>query len=262
MSGFRARIIFHVDLDSFYPSVETRESPKLKGLPVIVGAEPRGGKGRGVVVSASYEARRVGVHAGQPISLAYRLCPQGVYLRPRLPFYAKASRRVMDLLRSHADQFEQVSIDEAFLDATEKAGSYEAAQELAGRIKADVSLREGLTVSIGIAPNKSAAKIASDLHKPDGLTIVEPSRVKEFLAPLPVSVITGVGKKSERVLKSLGIETIGQLQSVPGKELVKHFGKGGVWLWGVAHGLEQLEVRERTSVKSLSVEHTFEEDVG
>lgn len=260
MASPKPRIIMHVDLDAFYASVETREIPSLKGQPVIVGFDPKEGKGRGVVVAASYESRKLGVHAGQPISRAYKLCPQATYLRPNFPLYGKTSASVMKLLRSFADKFEQVSIDEAFLDISDKTASYEEARIRAVKIKQELETQEQLTCSIGIAPNKSTAKIAADFSKPDGLTVVPPDQVKQFLAPLPVNAITGVGKKTEQLLKSLGVETIGQLQNIPGKDLVKYFGKGGVWLWGVAHGQEQIEVIEQKPVKSLAAEHTFEHD--
>lgn len=256
------RIIQHVDLDSFYPSVEIRENPELRSLPVIVGADPKDGNGRGVVVSSSYEARKYGIHSGQPISRAYKLCPDAIFIHPpNLGLYGRVSSEVMTLIRSFTTKFEQVSIDEAFLDVSDRVKNYTGAIELASKIKKELLAKEGLTCSIGVAPNKSTAKIASDFQKPDGLTAVEPTKVKEFLAPLPVSVITGVGKKTELFLKNKGIETIGQLQKVEGKTLVEYFGKGGVWLWGVAQGLEQIEVKERTTRKSLSLEHTFEYDV-
>jgi DNA polymerase IV (archaeal DinB-like DNA polymerase) len=255
------RIIFHVDVDSFYPSVEVRRNPNLRGKPVIVGADPRGGRGRGVVVSCSYEARKLGVRSGTPISRAFKAAPDAVYLRPDFPQYAEVSKRIMKILEHFADKFEQVSIDEAFLDVSESLGQdYQKARELAGRIKQELESREGLTCSIGIAPNKSIAKIASDLHKPNGLTVVEPKDVITFLAPLPVRVISGIGNKTEDFLTSKGITTIGELQKVPGKELVNYFGKTGVWLWGVAHGLERIDVKQRP-MRSLNSEHTFDADV-
>ena len=256
-----ARIIFHVDLDSFYPSVETRENPALKGKVLIVGADPKQGKGRGVVVSASYEARKLGIRSGMPISRAYMIAPDAVYLRPNLPLYSKVSKEVMNLLRDYAESFEQVSVDEAFLDVTEKVGgSYEEARSYAIVIKTKVESEVGLTCSIGVAPNKSAAKIASDFQKPDGLTVVPPTDLKSFLAPLPCRAISGIGGKTEAFLESIGVKTIGDLQKVPGKDLVKYFGKTGVWLWGVANGLEQIQVREK-QMKSLGAEHTFEKDI-
>lgn len=256
----RERIIFHVDMDSFYASVEARESPSYRNVPLIIGADPREGQGRGVVVTCSYEARKFGVRSGQPISRAYRLCPDGVYVRPKFELYGRVSDEVMNTLRSYAGTFEQVSIDEAFMDVTDLVSDYEGASKLAEGLKRELREKFGLTCSIGIAPNKSCAKIACETQKPDGLTVVEQGKVREFLAPLPVRAIPGVGKKTAGFLKSRAIETIGELQKVPGKQLVKYFGKGGVWLWGVAQGLEKTEVRERDTPKSLSVEHTFEMD--
>jgi DNA polymerase IV (archaeal DinB-like DNA polymerase) len=257
----QTRIIIHVDLNAFYPSVEIVQNPSLKGKPVIVGADPKGGKGRGVVVSCSYEARRYGVRSGMPISRAYSLIPDAAYIRPDFALYARVSRRVMNLLRAYADKFEQVSIDEAFLDVSDRVnGSYDSARELAISVRADLEAKEGLFCSIGVAPNKSSSKIASEFQKPDGLTVVRPEELGDFLSPLPVSSISGVGKKTEEFFNSIGVKTIGDLQRISGKQLVKYFGKTGVWLWGVAHGLEQIEVKERP-MKSLGAEHTFERDV-
>jgi DNA polymerase IV (DinB-like DNA polymerase) len=249
-----------VDLDAFYASVEERENPSLRGLPVIIGADPKNGKGRGVVVACSYAARKRGLHSGQPISRAYRLCPEGVYIRPNLDLYGQVSADIMERIRKYADKFEQVSIDEAFLDVTEACLSYDSPVELAKKIKADVKEFEGLTCSIGIAPNKSTAKIASDFQKPDGLTYIEPGRVKEFLAPLPVSKISGIGKKTEPRLNELGMRTIGDLAKYPPRSLYKQFGKSAVWLWAIATGEEQVEVQENYVMKSIGAEHTFDAD--
>ena len=246
------RVIFHVDLDAFYASVEQRENPSLRGVALIIGADPKEGKGRGVVVACSYEARKRGLHSGQPISVAYRLCPDGVYLRPNLPLYGQVSSEVMERLKKYADKFEQVSIDEAFLDVTQNCERNGGALELAQRIKADLKEAEDLTCSIGIAPNKSAAKIASDLQKPDGLTKIEPERVKEFLAPLKVSKISGIGKKTERSMNELGIKTIGDLAAYPPKQLYKQFGKSAIWLWGIANGEERGRVRSDETIRLLA----------
>ena len=226
----------------------------------MVGADPKEGNGRGVVASSSYEARKLGIHAGQPISRAYRLCPKAVYLRPNFALYGRVSERVMNIIKSFADKFEQVSIDEAFADVSNSARDYEGARRIAVLMKKDILDKEGLTCSIGIAPNKSTAKIAAEFEKPNGLTVVERKRVVEFLAPLPVSAITGVGPKTRQFLESIGVRSIKDLQALPGRDLVKYFGKTGVWLWGVAHGLEEIPVRERNSMKTLSAEHTFESD--
>ncbi len=241
--------------------MEIRENPQLRGKPVIVGADPKGGRGRGVVVSCSYEARKLGIRSGMPISRAYRVAKDNaVYLRPNFPLYLDASKKIMNLLRGFADKFEQVSIDEAFLEVTEKVDArYDKARSYAIEVKTKLESEQKLTCSIGVAPNKSSAKIASDFQKPDGLTVVPPDNLKSFLAPLPTRAISGIGAKTEAFLESTGVKTIGDLQRVQGKELVKYFGKTGVWLWGVANGLEQIEVKEK-SMRSLGAEHTFEKD--
>jgi len=253
------RTILHVDIDAFYTSVEVSNNPSLKGKPVVVGFDPERGKGRGVVVACSYEARKLGIRSGMPISRAYRIAPDAIYLRPDYGKYTQTSARIMKLLKDHADELERVGIDEAFLDVSSRVRNVEEAKALALQIKREVAT-EGLTCSIGIAPNKSSAKIASDLLKPDGLTVVPPNEVAEFLAPLPVTVIPGVGRKTHTFLQQRGIETISQLQLLPGKRLIKWFGKNGVWLWGVVHGRERIDVRPREA-KSLNVERTFRVDV-
>jgi DNA polymerase IV (DinB-like DNA polymerase) len=255
------RAILHVDLDAFYVSAEVREQPELKGLPVVVGADPNGGKGRGVVVACSYEARRFGLRSGMPISIAYRLCPQAKYIPPNWGLYERVSEEVMATLRGFADKFEQASIDEAFLDVTSRAKDEESAKEVAKLIKQAVKDKHHLTCSVGVGPNKSSAKIASDRNKPDGLTVVPFGNVPGFLAPLPVGVVPGIGRKTGEFLSEKGISTIGQLQQLDGKQLLSWFGKNGVWLWGVVHGEENVEVRQQELPKSLSVERTFKEDV-
>lgn len=257
------RIVLHCDLDAFYPSCEIRRDPSLAGKPLIVGADPKQGRGRGVVTSCSYEARKYGVRSGMPISIAYRLCPPpiGIYVRPDFELYGKTSDRVMQLLRKYGDSFEQTSIDEAFLDVSERCRNFERAAELAKVLKKDLKQSEGLTTSVGIAPNKSVAKMASDIHKPDGLTVVTPEQLRSFLEPLPVEKISGVGKKTAHFLQGHGIETIGQLRNVKAKKLTDWFGKGGIWLWGIANGIEETPVEERPLRKSISVEQTFERDV-
>jgi len=255
-----ARVIFHVDLDAFYASVEQRENPSLRGVSLVIGADPKEGKGRGVVVACSYEARKLGLHSGQPISRAYKLCPKAVYVPPNLALYCEVSTDVMERIKKYADRFEQVSIDEAYLDVTESCTRHGGPLELARLIKAELKEEEGLSCSIGIAPNKSTAKIASDFQKPDGLTYVEAAHVKEFLTPLPVSKISGVGKKTEQTLIQLGIKTIGDLAKYPPRDLLKKFGKPAVWLWAIANAEERVEVQENYVMKSIGAEHTFEVD--
>ena len=261
MSQSAWRAIFHVDLNAFYVSVEVKDNPSLKGLPVVVGADPEGGKARGVVMTCSYEARKLGLKSGMPISTAYRLAPNAVYLPPRWERYADVSNQVMALLRGHADKFEQTGIDEGFLDVSDRTKNVEEAKDLAMAIKKEIRDSVGITCSIGVAPNKSLAKIASDRQKPDGLTVVPFDDPKGFLAPLPVAVIPGVGPKMQAFLKEKGIATVGELQKVSGQELMKWFGKTGVWLWGVIQAEERLAVFERDMMKSMSVERTFDEDV-
>ena len=256
-----ARAILHVDLDAFYVAAEVREHPELRGLPVVVGADPDGGKGRGVVVACSYEARKFGLRSGMPISRAFRLCPTAKYVPPDWALYERTSEEVMTTLRGFADKFEQASIDEAFLDISSRGINAESASAVAKEVKRIVKARHGLTCSIGVAPNKSAAKIASDRNKPDGLTLVPFDDVPGFLAPLPVGVVPGIGRKTQEFLRDKGIETISQLQEADGKQLLSWFGKNGVWLWGVVHGEENVEVRQQEMPKSLSVERTFKEDL-
>jgi DNA polymerase IV (DinB-like DNA polymerase) len=255
------RTILHVDLDAFYVSAEMRENPQLRGLPVVVGADPEGGKGRGVVIACSYEARKFGLRSGMPISRAYRLCPQAKYIRPNWGLYERTSEEVMATLRSFADRFEQGSIDEAYLDVTSRAPDEKSAAAVAHEVKEAVRAKHGLTCSIGVGPNKSSAKIASDRNKPDGMTLVPFGDVAGFLAPLPVGAVPGIGPKTRDFLSEKGIGTISQLQKVEGKQLLSWFGKNGVWLWGVIHGQENVEVRQQELPKSLSVERTFKDDV-
>jgi DNA polymerase IV (archaeal DinB-like DNA polymerase) len=202
------RVILHVDLDAFFPSVEVREHPELKGKPVVVGADPKEGKGRGVVSSASYEARKYGVRSALPISRAWKLCPNCVYLRPHFDLYIKASNSIMKILKSHADKFEQGGIDEAYLDISSRVKDFDEAGEFAKKLMEEVLDKEKLTCSIGVAPNKMVAKIASDYKKPYGLTVVKEEDVTGFLFPLKVRKIPGVGPKTDRRLKELKIETV------------------------------------------------------
>ncbi len=255
-----SRVIFHLDFDAFYASVEERENPSLKGKPLIIGADPKEGSGRGVVVACSYAARKKGLHSGQPISRAFRLCPEGTYLRPNFELYESVSRNLMHYLKPFADKFEQLSIDEACMDVTQSNLRHGGPVELGKFIKAQVMANHGLTCSIGIAPNKSAAKIAADYQKPDGLTYVPPDHVKEFLAPLPVSKISGIGKKTEPKLNELGIRTIGDLANYPPKKLVEEFGRNAIWMWAIANAQEQVPVQETYEMKSIGAESTFESD--
>lgn len=256
----KPRTVFHVDMDHFYTAVEERERPKFIGSPVVVGADPKEGRGRGVVMTANYEARKYGIKSGMPISRAWKLCPHAIYLRPNFPLYTKVSRRIMTVLRRHADKFEQWGLDEAFLDVSSKVSNLRDARQLAAKLKGEVLEEEKLTCSIGVGPNKLVAKIASDFKKPDGLTIVEDKDVEGFLDPLPVRKLLWVGKKTERKLNKMGIETIGDLAATDVSKLNKEFGVIGTYFSQAAHGIDRSEVAQRSGVKSISRETTFEED--
>ena len=256
----KKRIIFHLDMDHFYTAVETREHPEYKGKPVIVGADPKEGKGRGVVSTSSYEARKVGVRSGMPISRAWKLCPEAVYLPPNFPLYIQVSNEIMDIARSYADKFEQWGIDETFLDVSSRAKDYGEAEALAKKIKQEIQEKQRLICSIGVGPNKLIAKMASDFQKPDGLTVVREEEVQKFLEPLPVRKLLWVGRKTEEKLKAMGINTIGDLARYDPTVLAEVFGVMGTQLYLMAHGLDRSEVEPRTTVKSISHETTFEED--
>ena len=254
------RIIFHLDMDHFYTAVEERGHPELKGKPVIVGADPMEGKGRGVVSTSNYEARKFGVRSGMPISRAWRLCPLGVYLPVNMTLYVRVSNEIMDILRRYTEKFEQWGIDEAFLDVTSKVGDYAEAEALARQIKKEIFEREGLTCSIGISGNKLLAKIASDVQKPDGLTIVREEEAEKFLSPLPVRKLLGVGRKTGQFLESIGVRTIGDLARYDPTVLVERFGVVGNALYLMAHGIDRSEVEERSQIKSIGRDVTFQED--
>jgi len=254
------KIIMHVDMDAFFAAVEEREHPEFKGMPIVVGADPKEGRGRGVVSSASYEARRFGVRSGMPISKAWKLCSEAIYLPVRYELYSKVSNEIMDMLRKHADKFEQWGIDEAFLDVTSKVKDYAEAEALARKIKREIYEKEKLTSSIGIGPNKLIAKIASDFQKPDGLTVVKEEESEKFLAPLPVRRLLWVGRKTEQKLKVIGITTIDDLARYDPRVLAETFGVMGTQIYLMAHGIDKGEVEERGEIKSISRDVTFEED--
>jgi DNA polymerase IV (archaeal DinB-like DNA polymerase) len=255
------RIILHVDLDAFFPSVEVREHPELKGKPVIVGADPKGGTGRGVVSSASYEARKFGIRSAMPISRAWKLCPDGVYLQPHFDLYIPASNSIMEILKSHSERFEQCGIDEAYLDISSRVKDFGEAAEFAKHLMEEVLGKTHLTCSIGVAPNKMVAKIASDFRKPYGLTVVKPEDVKDFLFPLEVRKIPGVGPKTEQALLELKIETVKDLASMTPEVLTRLFGAWGARLHEFANGIDNSEVIEEYETKSIGGDTTFEKDL-
>lgn len=254
------RSILHVDMDAFYASIEQLDNPTYKGKPVIVGADPKGGRGRGVVAACSYEARKFGVHSALPISRAWILCPKGVYVRPRMERYVEVSRHVMGVLRRYTELVEPLSIDEAFLDVTESAPSKGTPESMAASIKKEIREATGLTASVGVAPNKFLAKIASDLKKPDGLVVVEGKDIEAFLRDLPVSRLWGVGPKTEQRIHQMGIKTIGQLTSISRESLIRSLGSLGEHLYQLSRGRDERPVVPNGEPKSIGTETTFDED--
>ncbi len=261
------RIIAHVDMDAFYAAVEAQANPALRGRPLVVGADPRGGRGRGVVTTASYAARRHGIRSAMPISRAWRLAeaarargePEIIFVRDNHPLYREVSARIMAIVGAGADVWEEASVDEAYLDLS-SLSSFAAAAERARSLKAEIGRREGLTCSIGIGPNKLVAKIASDFQKPDGLTVVEPAAVLAFLGPLPIRVIPGIGPKTERVLHDRGIRSVEDLRRLERGELVAAFGRWGEDLYDRARGLSDSPVSNEWEPKSVGEQETFEVD--
>ena len=255
------RVILHVDMDAFYASIEQRDDPSLRGRPVIVGADPREGKGRGVVAACSYEARKFGVRSALPISRAWKLCPEGAFVRPRMSRYGEVSREIMEILRRFTDLVEPLSIDEAFLDITGSMALFGAPIQIARGIKKQIHEATGLTASAGVAPNKFLAKIASDLKKPDGLVIVDPAEIETFLRDLPISRLWGVGPKTEERLHEMGLHTIGGIRARKQEDLMHALGGSlGMHLHELAMGHDERPVVPNWEPKSISNETTFEED--
>lgn len=253
------RIILHVDMDSFFASVEIRERPDLKGKPVIIGADPKGGNGRGVVSTCSYEARRFGVHSAMPVSIAYRKCPDGIFLPVNMPLYKKTSKNIMDILREYSEKFEQVSVDEGYLDLTH-IGSFEEAEKIAEEIKTRVLLSEDITCSVGIGPSKVVSKIASDYQKPNGLTIVRPEEVSSFLNPMPIGKIPGIGKKTQEILSNAHIKTVTDLVDYDIQKLISLVGRHAADMKLLASGIDNRPVLKREEQKSTGRETTFQTD--
>ncbi len=255
--------IIHVDLDAFFAAVEQRDRPELRGKPVIVGGDPTDKRyTRGVVSTASYEARKFGVHSAMPLRTAYQLCPQGVYLPVDGAKYQRVSHEVMAVLRRFTSEVEQVSIDEAFLDVAGSEALFGPAPEIARRIKEAVVEATGLTVSVGVATTRLVAKVASDLRKPDGLVVVQPGDEAAFLAPLEIRRLWGIGPKTAERLHGLGIATIGELAALPAETLARALGDHGATLHDRALGIDEEPVHGGgEAAKSVSHETTFAVDV-
>ena len=247
-------------MDAFYAAVEERDRPELRGKPVIIGADPKGGGGRGVVSTANYAARKFGVGSAMPISTAYRLCPQGIYIPPDMEKYSAISKEIRTVFEAFTDLVEPISVDEAFLDVTASVRLFGDGETIARRIKAQIREETKLTASVGVATAKLIAKIASDLKKPDGLVVVPPGSERAFLAPLPVRRLWGIGPKMEERLAKLGIHTVGQLADA---KVTRLLGTHGLDLQRLARGEDDRPVvSDSGPAKSVSVEHTFDADEG
>ena len=252
-----ARKIVHIDMDAFYASVEQRDDPQLRGKPVVVAWRAK----RSVVCAASYEARRFGVRSAMPALRAQRLCPDAVFVPPDFPRYRAVSHLASEIFRRHTDLVEPLSLDEAYLDVTVNKTGLPTATRVAQTIREQIREELHLTASAGVAPNKFLAKIASDWRKPDGLFVIKPEDVVDFLSPLPVLRIPGVGKVTEEKLRSLEILTVADLRKLDLPTLQNHFGRFGVRLHELARGIDDSEVMPNRPTQSVSAEDTFERDV-
>lgn len=252
------RTILHVDMDAFYASIEERDHSELQGLPIIVGGRA---EHRGVVSAANYPARKFGVHSAMPMKTARQLCPQAHFFPVRMSAYAEVSQSIQKIFRRYTPLVEPLSLDEAFLDVTGSQLLFGNGREIATAIKQEVRQSLQLIASVGVAPNKFLAKIASDADKPDGLVVVEPDKIQEFLDPLPVSRVWGIGKVATQRFNRCGIQTIAQLRGLDLKVLTELFGEQGAHLWQLAQGLDDRAVVPEKQAKSISHETTFSSDV-
>jgi len=267
-------------MDAFFAAIEERERPRLRGEPIVVGADPVDGKGRGVVATANYKAREYGIHSAQPISTAWRLSeqafnkgkPRAVFIGGHKSIYSEVSRAIMNYLETKSEKLEVASIDEAYIEISkvenqkselqirDEKTAYAYAERLAKKIKKDILENQILTCSVGIGPNKLIAKIASDFRKPAGLTVVLPEDAQKFLDPLPVKVVPGIGPKAQTILFRLGVSRIKDLRNLSEEILKKNFGKRGEWMWACARGIDNREVLESYERKSIGEQHTFIND--
>ena len=254
------RSILHIDMDAFYASVEQRDNPAFRGKPLVVGADPKKGKGRGVVSAASYEARMFGIHSAMPISRAYRRCPKAVYVPVSMARYREVSVRIFDIFHHYTDMVESLSLDEAFLDVTGSYRLFGNAETIGRRVQERIWKEERLSASVGVGSNKFVAKVASDLEKPKGFVIVTPGNESKFLQGLPVERLWGSGLKTTRRLHQLGYYKIGDLSREIPTNLRAQMGKLGIHLWELANGRDNRPVRPAESQKSLGAETTFSSD--
>jgi DNA polymerase-4 len=250
--------ILHVDMDAFYASVEERDRPELRGRPVAVGGSAQA---RGVVSAANYVARRYGVHSAMPMATAQRLCPDLVIIRGRHDYYHEVSQQIRAIFHRYTPLVEPLSLDEAFLDVAGSETLFGPAPAIGRRIQQEIAAELRLSASVGVAPTKFVAKVASDIRKPAGFVVVETAAVQEFLDPLPAGRLWGVGKAGNRALERLGVTTIGDVRRYPCAELVRRFGKWGEHVWRLANGWDERTVVPDREAKSISHETTFETDI-
>jgi len=253
-----SRSILHVDMDAFFAAVEQRDNPQLRGKPVLVGGSK---DGRGVVSTASYEARPYGCRSAMPMAEAVRLCPQAIIVRPNFAKYKEASRLAFEVMRRYTDQVQPVSVDEAFLDVTGSRGLFGDGVTIAKAIRAGIFESTKLTASVGVAPNKFLAKLASDMNKPDGLTIITAEDVDRVLVPLPIGKMWGIGAKTVKRLNSLNFRTVGDLRRADAAWFAQHFGSWGERLQKLIYGIDDRPVDDRGDAKSIGQERTFGQDV-
>ncbi len=251
-------MILHVDMDAFYASVEERDDPALVGKPLIVGGTAGG---RGVVAAANYAVRKFGVHSAMPTAKALQLCPDAIVLRPRMEHYAEISKQIRGIFHRYTPEVEPLSLDEAFLDATGCEQLFGSVETIGRGIKQDIFRELRLVASVGVAPNKFLAKLASDLDKPDGFTVIHEDAVQQVLDPLPVTRIWGVGKVTRHAFDQIGVTTIGELRQLSVEELSRTFGQSGVHFWRLARGIDDRQVVADRKAKSISHETTFPEDI-
>ncbi len=251
-------MILHVDMDAFYASIEMRDRPELRDLPVIVGGTP---EGRGVVAAANYEVRKFGVHSAMSAAKAKRLCPHAVFLPCRIDYYAEISRQIRDVFHRFTPLVEPLSLDEAFLDVTGSEKLFGSAVEIGRQIKQQILDDTQLVASVGIAPNKFLAKLASDLEKPNGFVIVPPDDIQGFLDPIPIGRLWGVGKVTLAALEKLQVRTIGDIRQLSLDALEHHFGESGRHFWELARGIDERHVVPDREAKTISHETTFAEDI-
>jgi len=249
-------MILHIDMDAFYASVEQLDNSELKGKCIIVGGTSK----RGVVSAASYEARKFGVHSAMPMYRAKQKCPHGIFLFPRIDRYKEVSKKIMSILNDFSPLVEPVSIDEAYVDITGCKTIFGETEEIGIKIKKKIKESINLTCSIGIAPNKFLAKIASDMNKPDGLFVIMPDKVQHFIESLPIQKVPGVGKTSFKHLEQIGIQTLGDVKKYPEKMLMKRLGKFGQRLIELSKGIDNSSVEPYAKRKSISREETLRED--